>query len=141
MKRIDYAIFQLREDMEDNIPIRFANYSSLEKMGVMPTIDRYQEVYRGTLTELEDARSDDTLEKLCLRKIAKSAGICRWRNKRTMENKSGCLTLILGILVGWLIFVGLIWLICLCFGWSFSWSVATGVWLVTILIREVVEAT
>lgn len=30
----------------------------------MPTIDRYQEVYRGTLTELEDARSDDTLEKL-----------------------------------------------------------------------------
>lgn len=71
MKRIDYAIFQLREDMEDNIPIRFANYSSLEKMGVMPTIDRYQEVYRGTLTELEDARSDDTLEKLCLRKIAK----------------------------------------------------------------------
>lgn len=27
MKRIDYAIFQLREDMEDNIPIRFANYS------------------------------------------------------------------------------------------------------------------
>ena len=64
MKRIDYAIFQLREDMEDNIPIRFANYSSLEKMGVTPTIDRYQEVYRGTLTELEDARSDSILEKL-----------------------------------------------------------------------------
>lgn len=64
MKRIDYAIFQLREDMEDNIPIRFANYSSLEKMGVKPTLNRYQEVYRGTLTELEDTRSDDTLEKL-----------------------------------------------------------------------------
>ena len=64
MKRIDYAIFQLREDMEDNDLIRFANYSSLEKMGVKPTLNRYQEVYRGTLTELEDARSDDTLEKL-----------------------------------------------------------------------------
>ena len=64
MKRINYAIFQLRENMEDNIPIRFANYSSLEKMGVTPTIDRYQEVYRGTLTELEDTRSDSILEKL-----------------------------------------------------------------------------
>lgn len=64
MKRIDYAIFQLREDMEDNIPIRFASYNFLKKMGVMPTIDRYKEIYRGTLTELEDARSDSILEKL-----------------------------------------------------------------------------
>lgn len=64
MKRIDYAIFQLREDMEDNIPIRFANYNFLKKMGVMPTIDRYKKIYRGTLTELEDARSDRILEKL-----------------------------------------------------------------------------
>lgn len=58
-----------------------------------------------------------------------------------MESESGCLTLILGILVSWLIFVGLIWLICLCFGWSFSRMIATEVWLATILIREVVEAT
>lgn len=27
MKRIDYAIFQLREDMEDNDLIRFASYN------------------------------------------------------------------------------------------------------------------
>lgn len=59
-----YAIFQLREDMEDNDLIRYANYNFLEKMGAKPTIDRYLEVYRGTLTELEDARSDDILEKL-----------------------------------------------------------------------------
>lgn len=64
MKHINYAVLQLREDMEDNDLIRFASYNSLKKMGVTPTIDRYQEVYRGTLTELEDARSDDTLEKL-----------------------------------------------------------------------------
>ena len=64
MKRIDYAIFQLREDMEDNDLIRFASYNFLEKMGVKPTLNRYQEVYRGTLTELEDARSDSILEKL-----------------------------------------------------------------------------
>ena len=64
MKRVDYAIFQLREDMEDNIPIRFASYNFLEKMGVKPTLNRYQEVYRGTLTELEDTRSDSILKKL-----------------------------------------------------------------------------
>lgn len=64
MKHINYAIFQLREDMEDNDLIRFASYNSLEKMGVTPTIARYQEVYRGTLTELEDARSNSILEKL-----------------------------------------------------------------------------
>lgn len=29
MKRIDYAIFQLREDMEDNVTIRFASYNFL----------------------------------------------------------------------------------------------------------------
>lgn len=59
-----YAIFQLREDMEDNIQIRFASYNFLGKMGIKPAIHRYREVYRGTLTELEDTRSDDTLEKL-----------------------------------------------------------------------------
>lgn len=64
MKHINYAIFQLREDMEGNDLIRFASYNFLEKMGVTPTLDRYQEVYRGTLTELEDARSDSILEKL-----------------------------------------------------------------------------
>jgi hypothetical protein len=42
MKRIDYAIFQLREDMEDNDLIRFASYNFLEKMGVKPTLNRYQ---------------------------------------------------------------------------------------------------
>lgn len=33
-------------------------------MGVKPTIDRYLEVYQGTLTEPTNTRSNDTLEKL-----------------------------------------------------------------------------
>lgn len=64
VRRINYAIFQLREDREDNVTIRFLSYNSLEKMGVKPTNDRYQEVYRGTLTDFEDARSVRILGKL-----------------------------------------------------------------------------
>lgn len=35
---------------------------------------------------------------------------------------------------------GLLWLICLCFGWTWwSWQVALGVWLVFVLIKGVFE--
>lgn len=60
-----------------------------------------------------------------------------------MINKSGCfmavLMIVLAFGVNWLISVGLVWLICLCFDWTFSWGVATGVWLLSILIRGMVE--
>lgn len=60
-----------------------------------------------------------------------------------MIDKSGCLCAVLIIIsavwVEWLVSVGVVWLICLCFGWSFSWSVATGVWLAIMLIRGTVE--
>lgn len=56
-----------------------------------------------------------------------------------MFNKTGCvMAMLIAILflgMDWLISVGLVWLICLCFGWTFSWGIATGVWLVIILIR------
>ena len=36
-----YAILQLREDVDDNIPLMFANYSYLQKKEMEPEIDRY----------------------------------------------------------------------------------------------------
>ena len=37
--------------------------------------------------------------------------------------------------------VGLIvWGICLCFGWGFSWPRAIGVWLVMVLMRSVLRS-
>jgi hypothetical protein len=39
----------------------------------------------------------------------------------------------------WLFTCGLVGLICMCFGWTFSWAVATGVWLITILIGAAVK--
>ena len=43
------------------------------------------------------------------------------------------LALILG--ARWGITVGIIYLICLCFDWHFSLLIATGIWLITVLIK------
>lgn len=62
MKHINYAIFQLREDIEDNSLIRYSLYSVVQEKGLRPTINRYQEVYRDT--EENDEDTDTLLEKL-----------------------------------------------------------------------------
>ena len=57
-----------------------------------------------------------------------------------MLDKYGCLGWILLILFGmvlsWGITSFIIWLICLCFGWDFSLLIATGIWLVIYLIKQ-----
>ena len=45
-----YAILQLREDVDDNIPLMFANYSYLQKKEMEPEIDRYEVVYHGSIS-------------------------------------------------------------------------------------------
>ena len=46
----------------------------------------------------------------------------------------GCLLALLAIAalytISWAIACGLIYLITLCFGWTFKWSIATGIWLI-----------
>ena len=37
----------------------------------------------------------------------------------------------------WIVTCGIVKLITLCFGWTFSWPIATGIWLVMILLRMV----
>ena len=37
----------------------------------------------------------------------------------------------------WIATCGIIKLITLCFGWAFSWLIATGVWLVMILLKDI----
>ena len=57
-----YAILQLREDVDDNIPLIFANYSYLQKKEMEPEIDRYEVVYHGSISVYEDV--DRQLEDL-----------------------------------------------------------------------------
>ena len=43
----------------------------------------------------------------------------------------------IGLALSWIITCGFIKLICLCFGLTFSWAIATGIWLVILLLRLV----
>ena len=38
--------------------------------------------------------------------------------------------------LNWLLTCGIIYLITLCFGWSFSLAIATGIWLILVLISK-----
>ena len=53
----------------------------------------------------------------------------------------GCLFAVLIYLaacaVSWIVTCGVIKLITLCFGWTYTWGMATGVWLIMFLIKEV----
>ena len=55
----------------------------------------------------------------------------------------GCLIAILLTVivlgVSWIMTCGIVWLITLCFGWTFSWAIATGIWLVLSLIGAVIK--
>lgn len=35
---------------------------------------------------------------------------------------------------------GMVWLICKCFNWAFSWKFATGIWLVLLLVGTTVKS-
>ena len=52
-----YAILQLREDVDDNIPLMFANYSYLQKKEMEPEIDRYEVVYHGSISVSGDVNT------------------------------------------------------------------------------------
>lgn len=43
--------------------------------------------------------------------------------------------------LSWIITVGIIKLITLCFGWTFSWLIATGIWLIMILLGNLFKST
>lgn len=47
--------------------------------------------------------------------------------------------LIVMILYGfsWIVTCGIIKLVTMCFGWTFKWSVATGVWLILCIARSI----
>lgn len=65
--------------------------------------------------------------------------------KRFFENLVGGLTISFGVIcllalafgLSWIITCGLIALICFCFSWTFDWLIATGIWLVLIILRSI----
>lgn len=43
--------------------------------------------------------------------------------------------------VSWIVTCGIIKLITMCFGWTFKWSIATGIWLIICILRSIFNVT
>ena len=43
--------------------------------------------------------------------------------------------------LSWIVTCGIIKLIAMCFGWTFKWSTATGVWLIICLLQSIFKVT
>ena len=39
--------------------------------------------------------------------------------------------------LSWIVTCGLIKLVTLCFGWAFSWAIATGIWIVLVILKSI----
>lgn len=70
-------------------------------------------------------------------------------NRRTKNKiKEGGLIAIvaIGLIVicyslSWIVTCGIIKLITMCFGWTFKWSIATGIWLIICIMQSIFETT
>lgn len=53
----------------------------------------------------------------------------------------GILLLAIGYAISWILTCGIIKLITICFGLTFSWAIATGIWLILCLLKSVFSVT
>lgn len=57
----------------------------------------------------------------------------------------GCgIAIVLTVLIyaiSWIIFCGIYAAIAACFGWQFSWGIATGLWLIWVLLKGLFHVT
>lgn len=54
----------------------------------------------------------------------------------------GIVILMLAVFYGisWIVTVGIIKLITMCFGWTFKWSIATGIWLIICILQTIFKS-
>ena len=69
------------------------------------------------------------------------------KNLKNKIAEGGVVALVvIGILVfayvlSWIVTCGIIKLITMCFGWTFKWSIATGIWLIICILRSIFNVT
>ena len=69
------------------------------------------------------------------------------KNLKNKIAEGGAVALVvIGILelaygLSWTVTWGIIKLITICFGWTFKWSVATGIWLIMCLLQSIFKVT
>lgn len=69
-------------------------------------------------------------------------------NNKKVKIERGIMAIIIYVLIiaacyglGWIVTCGIIKLITLCFGLTFNWLIATGIWLVMCLLKAVFNVT
>lgn len=65
-------------------------------------------------------------------------------NKKMKNTGIGVVCIVVVILlysVSWIVTCGVIKLITMCFGLTFKWSVATGIWIVMVLFRSIFKSS
>ena len=72
-----------------------------------------------------------------------SKNLLKFANKHAGVAASIIVALMFICIIGlsWIATCGVIYLICACFGWTFSWGIATGIWLIMGLARTVFSNT
>lgn len=70
------------------------------------------------------------------------------KNKIDLSGTEAIIVLIIGAIllvlcygISWIVTCGIIKLITLCFGLTFKWSIATGIWLIICLLRSIFRVT
>lgn len=70
------------------------------------------------------------------------------KNKIDLSGTKAIIVLIIGAIllvlcygISWIVTCGIIKLITLCFGLTFKWSIATGIWLIICLLRSIFRVT
>ena len=68
------------------------------------------------------------------------------KNKITIAEGGAAILVVIAILavcygLSWIVTCGIIKLIAICFGWTFKWSIATGIWLIICMLRSIFKVT
>ena len=68
------------------------------------------------------------------------------KNKITLAEGGAAILVVIAILAvcygfSWIVTCGIIKLITMCFGWTFKWSIATGIWLIICILRSIFKVT
>lgn len=68
------------------------------------------------------------------------------KNKITIAEGGAAILVVIAILavcygLSWIVTCGIIKLIAICFGWTFKWSIATGIWLIICILRSIFKVT
>ena len=72
---------------------------------------------------------------------------CMSKNLKNKIAEGGAVALVvIGILafvygLSWIVTCGIIKLITMCFGWTFKWSIATGIWLIICILKSIFNVT